>query len=123
WESVFRIARKDAAGGTISARRPADFWADAVERGGGGTCFESNYAFFALLQALGYAGYLTINDMGDAAGCHTAIVVEIAGDRYLTDVGLPLHRPLRLSYARTTRSRGAFHTYVAQPLAADSYVI
>src|SRR5690606_29352816 len=63
------------------------------------------------------------NDMGDTAGCHTAIVVEIAGERYLTDVGLPLHRPLRLNPARATRSRGAFHTYVAQPLAADSYVI
>lgn len=124
WESAFRIARKHGGSGwPIAARRPAEFWADAMERGGGGTCFESNYAFFALLRALGFDGYLTINDMGDAVGCHTAIVVEMAGGRYLTDVGLPLHRPLRLSTARVSRSRGAFHTYVAKPLVADRFVI
>ena len=123
WESAFRIARKDAApSGAVAARRPATFWLDAIERGGGGTCFESNYAFFALLRALGYGGYLTINDMGESVACHTAIVVDVAGERYLTDVGLPLHRPLLLR-PQVTRSRGPFHTYVARPLASNVYAI
>ncbi len=124
WESAFRIARKHGAtGGVIAARRPAEFWTDALERGGGGTCFESNYAFFALLQALGFDGYLTVNDMGETVGCHTAIVVAIADARYLVDVGLPLHCPLPLDPTRTTRSRGPFHTYSARPDGAGSYVL
>lgn len=124
WESAFRIARKHGAmGGVIAARRPAEFWADALERGGGGTCFESNYAFFALLRALGFDGYLTVNDMGDTAGCHTAIVVLLGETRFLADVGLPLHCPLPLDATRTTRSRGPFHTYCARPDGAGSYVI
>ena len=124
WESAFRIARKHGATGVaIAARRPAEFWADALERGGGGTCFESNYAFFALLQTLGFDGYLTVNDMGETVGCHTAIVVLLGETRYLADVGLPLHCPLLLDATRTTRSRGPFHTYSARPDGAGSYVI
>lgn len=124
WESAFRIARKHGgADGPVAARRPAEFWTDAMERGGGGTCFESNYAFFALLRALGFDGYLTVNDMGDTVGCHTAIVVTLGDTRYLADVGLPLHCPLPLDPTRTTRSRGPFHTYSARPDGAGSYVI
>lgn len=127
WESAFRIARKHSgaggAGGAVEARRPAEFWADAMERGGGGTCFESNYAFFALLQALGYGGYLTVNDMGETVGCHTAIVVVLDATRYLADVGLPLHCPLPLDPTHTTRSRGPYHTYSARPDGAGRYII
>ena len=124
WESAFRITRKHGATSVaIAARRPVEFWADALERGGGGTCFESNYAFFALLRALGFDGYLTVNDMGDTVGCHTAIVVLLGETRYLVDVGLPLHCPLALDATHTTCSRGPFHTYSARPDGAGSYVI
>ena len=106
WESASRIVRR-AAGPTADACPcwPAQFWAEAARQGHGGTCFESNYAFMALLLRLGYTGYLTINDMGDQRACHTAIVVRLDGQAWLVDVGLPLLAPLPLDGTRRARSR------------------
>src|SRR5688572_9127270 len=95
WESAFRIVKRARTINTEDCPRwPEEFWADAMERGGGGTCFESNYAFFGLLGALGYEGYLTVNDVGDHPACHTAIVVPLEGEKWLVDVGWPVHGPL-----------------------------
>lgn len=123
WESAFRIVRKDEGRAIVAARSPDEFWADAVERGGGGTCFESNYAFFALLRSLGFHGYLTLNNMGESVGCHTAIVVELEGQHFLVDVGIPLHRPLLLNPSVMTRCRASFHYYFARPEDALRYTI
>jgi arylamine N-acetyltransferase len=122
WESAFRIARK-AEDVNTPARSPDEFWADALARGGGGTCFESNLAFFALLRTLGFNGYLTINNMQASIGCHTAIVVALNSKAYLADVGIPLHRPLLLSADHVTRSRSLFHQYVARPEPGARYTI
>lgn len=55
WESASRIVRRAMVAATVDCPRwPEIFWAEAMTRGHGGTCFESNYAFFALLRALGY---------------------------------------------------------------------
>lgn len=116
WESVFRIAKRAATAQTVDcARWPDEFWADALDRGGGGTCFESNYAFFSLLRTLGYQGYLTINNMGDACGCHTAIVLYSDGQRWLVDVGIPLYTPIPLQTGSVTRRESPFHTYTIVP--------
>ena len=79
WESASRIEKKAdvlelgaRASGHAIARWPAEFWQSALERGTGGTCFESNYAFFALLVELGFAGYLTVNNMHPTTGCAIA---------------------------------------------------
>ncbi len=97
WESAFRIVKRARTQNTRDCPRwPEEFWQDAIERGGGGTCFESNYAFFALLRAIGYEGYLTINNMATKVGCHTAIVLKLEGKPWLVDVGLPLFSPLPL---------------------------
>jgi arylamine N-acetyltransferase len=124
WESAFRIAKRARTTTLADAPRwPEEFWADASERGGGGTCFESNYAFFDLLQALGYEGYLTINDMGDTCGCHTAIVLRFADHWRLVDVGIPLHCSIRFALDKISRAAGPFHTYFIRPDGADSYQI
>lgn len=124
WESAFRIAKRARTTDTADCPRwPEEFWADASERGGGGTCFESNYAFFDLLQALGYEGYLTINDMGETCGCHTAIVLRFADHWRLVDVGIPLHRSIRFALDGLSRAPGPFHTYFIRPDGADSYQI
>jgi hypothetical protein len=123
WESAFRIARLGAwraeqergKAQESPVRWPQQFWADALERGGGGTCFESNYAFFSLLQQLGYEGYLTINNMGETVGCHTAIVLQIEGQRWLADVGLPVYAPLPISTAAPVQRETPFHTYTVRP--------
>ncbi|MCB0184055.1 MAG: arylamine N-acetyltransferase [Caldilineaceae bacterium] len=124
WESVFRIAKRQRV--PVLAERPRwpeEFWADALERGGGGTCFESNYAFLSLLRGLGYTGYLTVNNMGASIGCHTAIVVPLANQQRLVDVGIPLHTTLLLRPDAVTQAPSQFHTYIARPEGDNTYQI
>jgi hypothetical protein len=112
WESVFRITKRAHTKDTTQCPRwPDEFWSDAMQRGGGGTCFESNYAFFSLLRGLGYDGYLTINNMEDSIGCHSAIILNIADVLWLTDVGIPLHVPIPVPQAESARRAGPFHNY------------
>lgn len=124
WESAFRIAKRAiTAEAAACPRWPGEFWLDAQTRGGGGTCFESNYAFFQLLRELGFDGYLTINDMGESRGCHTAIVVHLEGERWLVDAGYPLYLPLPLATGETTQRQTPFHTYTITPLPGNRYEI
>lgn len=123
WESASRIARRVQTPRLSDCPRwPVTFWESALANGTGGTCFESNYAFLALLRALGYDGYLTINNMGQTTACHTAIVVRLDGERWLVDVGLPLHVPLRLDPLDDMSEReGEFHTYRMLPEGGGRY--
>ncbi len=124
WESAFRIAKHNATARIEQRPRwPEEFWTDALERGGGGTCFESNYAFAALLRTLGYDLYLTVNNMEESVGCHTASVVTLGDRRYLVDVGIPLHRAIRLNRTRPHRSVDPFHTYFSTPAADGVFTI
>ncbi|GAB4516288.1 MAG: hypothetical protein OHK0046_21380 [Anaerolineae bacterium] len=124
WESASRIVQHSQTPALAERPRwPEQFWQTAIEKGTGGTCFESNYAFFSLLQTLGYSGYLTINDMRDMNACHTAIVINLNHQKTLVDVGLPLHAPLLLNPDKTTKRETAFHTYTITPDAANHYVI
>jgi arylamine N-acetyltransferase len=115
WGSVARIARKATHAPGDRPRNPEAFWVDVIERGGDGTCFESNGAVFALLRDLGYMGYLTVNNMGDNIGCHSAIVLQIDGEKWLADFGLPVGAPVRLDPAHITTAHWAFHEYAAVP--------
>lgn len=112
WESASRIARRaqveEAEGCAILG---GDFWESHFAYGTGGTCFESNYAFFGLLRWIGYEGYLTINDMGASIGCHSAIVVLLGGQKYLVDVGYPLHAILPLRFGQETEAASPFMRY------------
>lgn len=124
WESASRIVKRARVDDYISAPRwSEEFWGDALARGTGGTCFESNAAFLALLHALGYEGYLTINDMGDTVGCHTALVMRLEGRPLLVDVGYPLYGALPLDPGRATSCTTPYFTYTAQPVAQGRYVI
>ncbi|UCG25162.1 MAG: arylamine N-acetyltransferase [Chloroflexota bacterium] len=130
WESVSRIAKKarvveqtGSADVQACARWPAEFWMSAMGQSTGGTCFESNYAFFALLTALGFSGHLTVNNMDPTVGCHAAIVVTLDGRPWLTDVGLPLYVPLPLNPAQVTYRQSPFHRYTIRPLGSHDYRI
>lgn len=122
WESASRIAARFGGWG-VYPRWPEIFWQQAQMHGTGGTCFESNDAFFALLQALGYEGYRTINNMGETVGCHTALIILLDGQKWLVDAGLPLYAPLPLNaHAITTRDSPLTH-YTVRPIGADRYEI
>ena len=124
WESVSRIVRRAQTPETAACPRwPEEFWGGAIARGTGGTCFESNYAFFSLLRVLGYDGYLTINDMGESVGCHTAIVILLDGQRWLTDVGMPLYLPLPFGPDAAQSRRTPFQTYTVRPDGAGVYQV
>jgi arylamine N-acetyltransferase len=130
WESASRIAKKanvQAHGGPEGdrsyARWPEEFWRSALDLGTGGTCFESNYAFLALLKMLGFDGYLTVNNMESSIGCHAALVFKIDGAPWLADVGLPLYAPLPLDPDRATVRRSVFHNYSVLPSGPGVYQI
>ncbi len=124
WESASRIVRRRQNVHTADCPRwPAEFWESALQYGTGGTCYESNLAFFALLHSLGYGGYGTINDMEDNRGCHSALVVIVDGARYLVDVGLPLHLPIPLQAGQETTRQAWYHRYVLQPQADNIYAV
>lgn len=129
WESTTRIVRRSETPQLADRPRwPAEFWQLAMSQGTGGTCFESNYAFWKLLESIGFQGYLTINDMGETHACHSAIVIDLRVDdgangthqRYLVDVGLPLYTPIPLDPAQTTSAESEYQRYSIQSLDADS---
>jgi arylamine N-acetyltransferase len=124
WESASRIVRRAQTETTEDCPRwPVEFWETTLHAGTGGTCYESNLAFFALLQALGFTGYLTVNDMEQTRGCHSALVVEAEGGRYLVDVGLPLHVPIPIQHGQETHRQGWYHHYTLQPQADGVYSV
>lgn len=124
WESAFRIAKRAMTSDlSLCPRWPGEFWRDAMVSGGGGTCFESNYAFFHLLQKLGYSGYLTVNDMGEQRGCHSAIILSLGGQKVLVDVGIPLQAALNIDPGGAARRKTWLHTYTIRPDGAGRYQV
>jgi arylamine N-acetyltransferase len=123
WESVSRIIKRRATSKTeLCPRWPDEFWQEAFKYGTGGTCFENNLAFFTLLNAVGFNGYLTINDMEEPR-CHTACIIMLNGQKYLADVAIPIHCALPISADRPTKRSNQFHHYRVRPLGARKYVI
>lgn len=124
WESASRIVRRAKQESRDDCPVFAEaFWESALERGTGGTCYESNYAFFSLLRRLGYDGYLTINDMGAAIGCHSAIIIWLDGRKHLVDVGYPLHAVLPLPECDSEAVDSSFFRYEVRATDANRYTI
>ena len=124
WESASRIARRARHESAADcAVLGAAFWESHFEAGSGGTCYESNYAFWGLLRQLGYAGYLTLNDMGEHVGCHSAIVVRLDGRKWLVDVGLPLHAALPIPVSGASETDSSFFRYTMQAQTINRYAI
>jgi arylamine N-acetyltransferase len=124
WESVTRLIKFNALPAvTERPRWPDEFWQDALDSGTGGTCYESSLAFYNLLLALGYHGYLTVNDMGQTRGCHAAIIIELAGQKYLVDVTIPILAVLPVQPQKKTRRKTPFHTYFLVPYEGNIYQV
>ena len=126
WESASRIVRAHRVQVQQERpRRPAEFWQRAIIDRTGGTCFESDYALWALLRELGFDAHLHINDMPSLSQtrCHAAVTVALEGERYLSDVGtaLRLRQPLRLppEVGGETRVIGDSYDQTLRRLSAD----
>jgi len=124
WESAFRMVRRAQVTATDHCPRwPEKFWRENLAQGAGGTCFESNYAFFALLQSLGFTSYLTVNNMGETVGCHTAIVVLLEGQKWLVDAGFPLYASLPINPAGVMHRTTKFLSYTVRPEGENRYQV
>lgn len=124
WESVFRIIKRNAMAATADCPRfPREVLSDAMKFGGGGTCFEINYAFFALLNVLGYEGYMTLNDMGDEQACHAAIVIFFNDQKYLVDVSVPFPRPYAFFPEATVYQYTPWLNFTIKPTGVNRYEI
>ena len=124
WESASRIVRRAAHADAADCSLLGEaFWESHFAQGSGGTCYESNYAFFALLRRIGFEGYLTINDMGSAIGCHSAIVLLLDGQKVLVDVGFPLHAILPLMDGGESTVKSPFMRYTVKPLSDRRFEI
>jgi len=118
WESASRIARHINGGNPADyALWPADYFARAIQQGTGGTCFESNLAFSALVAELGFEVALSFCDMSKSrtVNPHCATVIALNGDRYLADVGYPIPGALRLNGSQATQVETPVYTYHADP--------
>lgn len=124
WESVSRIVKRRATPAVEDCPRlPEEFWRDALTFGCGGTCYESSLAFYSLLLSLGFAGYLTVNDMGETRGCHAAITILLDGQKYLVDVTIPVCAAVQIHPARITRRRTPLYNYALHPVRDSVYEV
>lgn len=125
WESASRIVRRARFAAPEACRQaPRAFWYAAMQHGIGGTCFESNGALSALLEAVGVPCVLTINDRPPSVACHTALIVEAGGERLVVDAGFPLYAAVPLPYADETREvRTPWGTFTAHPSGPGRYHI
>jgi arylamine N-acetyltransferase len=124
WESVSRIIKRHTTPETKDCPRlPEEFWQEAMQHGFGGTCFESSLAFYSLLTALGYEGYLTVNDMGDTLSCHAAIIIVIKEQKYLVDITIPVHAAIRIDPQKTEKRWTALFDYTVCPVSENKYEV
>jgi arylamine N-acetyltransferase len=122
WESVSRIIKRHTTLEIKNCPRlPEEFWQEAMQHGFGGTCFESSLAFYSLLTALGYEGYLTVNDMGNTLSCHAAIVLVINEQKYLVDITIPVHAAIRIDPQKTEKRQTALFDYTVRPVSENKY--
>lgn len=123
WESASRIARHKKPAAPYQYARTADqFFDDALKLNTGGTCFESNTALKALLDALGFQSTYALCDMNDDPNFnpHCALITTLDGKRYLADAGWPLPAALPLT-DQTTSVDVPVYRYIAEPLGDDRW--
>jgi arylamine N-acetyltransferase len=124
WESVSKIIKKKLSDKAINCLRlENEFWSSAFQYGTGGTCYESNWAFFYFLQNLGFKGYLTINKIVDKSSVHSAIVIIIGDKKYIADIGYPTYAPIPVIEEAVTVSDSFPTKYRCTPASSKEYII
>lgn len=123
WESVSKIVKKELCNKINCLRLENEFWTSAFQYGTGGTCYESNWAFFCFLQSLGFNGYLTVNKIIDKSSAHTAIVIIINDKKYIVDIGYPTYAPILLIEETVTFTENYLIGYRCTPISSNEYII
>jgi arylamine N-acetyltransferase len=124
WENLSKIIKKNAYINPVNCLRLADeFWTSAILYGTGGTCYESNWAFFCFLQHLGFEGYLTINKIMDKSSVHSAIIIKLNNKKYIVDIGYPIYAPIPITEGAITSINTHQITYRSTYIAPNEYII
>lgn len=124
WETISKIVKKNLSDpDTNCLRLENEFWTAAFQYGTGGTCYESNWAFFCLLQNLGFDGYLTSNKIIDKCSIHSAMVIVISDKKYIVDIGYPTYAPIPFFEGAITVSDNCWIKYRSTPTSPTEYII
>ena len=124
WESVSKIVKKSSCGkqeDCIGSEN--EFWTQSFKNGTGGTCYESNWAFYKLLESLGFSGYLTINKIVDKSSVHSSIIVSIDSCKYIADIGYPLYAPIPIVDTATGYAKYQSMEYRSTYIQPKEYLI
>ncbi|WP_298296378.1 arylamine N-acetyltransferase [Hydrotalea sp.] len=124
WESASKIIKQRASNASCNyVRLEKEFWPSVFLYGTGGTCYESNLAFFYLLSDLGFKGYLTINRIIDKSSVHSAIIIVIDNNKYIVDVGYPLYSPITIKENSVVITENKLITYQCTSIDNKQYLI
>ena len=102
YENLSKIIKFHHHGGNYATRLrlPEEIMADHVCFHTGGTCFSLTFFLETILLHQGFACYPVMGDMRAGANLHCALVVMLAGVKYLVDPGYLLRRPMALDPAK-----------------------
>lgn len=124
WESISKIVKKASCENPEDCvRSENEFWTQSFKDGTGGTCYESNWAFYKLLKSLGFDCYLTINKIVDKSSVHSAIIVMINKLKYIADIGYPLYAPIPLVGNSTSHAHHQLIEYSATYIGVNEFLI
>jgi len=121
FENVTSLLRSRAhRGRPVPPIDPDEILAGWEQGRGGGVCFEKSELFGQLLGALGYCVEAAMG-LISFPGSHQALVVELAGSRYLVDVanGAPFLEPIALDRTAEVRRAGLAYRFRPGAVAAE----
>ena len=102
YENLSKIIKFNHHGGDEGARLrlPEEVMEDHLRHGTGGTCFSLTFFLHSILMQHGFSCYVIMGDMKAGRNLHCALIVQVAGEKYLVDPGYVLRRPMALDPAR-----------------------
>jgi arylamine N-acetyltransferase len=120
YENLTKIIKKfTVASPEERLRGPVEVVGSFIERRTGGTCFSLTYCLGSMLASAGYRCHPVMADM-KRPNVHCALVVELAGRRFLVDPGYLVGEPVELA-ERPARIVTTFGVVELRPREGDRY--
>ncbi len=96
YENISKILKKGQSGTDLRLRLPDELTHDHYAWHLGGTCFSLTYFLCGIYTILGYEVSPLVCSLNWGENNHSAVVVQLAGRRYLVDPGYMIFKPLPL---------------------------
>lgn len=125
WETVSRVERHQHNGSPKAyAWFPETFFGQALLNHTGGTCFESNYALWALLKELDFKATLHFCDMpNEVPNPHCAVVVALDGKMLMVDAGFSIPHVIPLYDDEVSTVEMPVYTFVVTPFESNKWEV